>query len=109
MEGGVEAGACLAARAPRESSLVLLATFAMDFRSARKAVLQLLETTAPADVPALLDWMRTTRKQSWLEPGGWRLAVEFSLWVPGRGGTRHWVARQFLIAAHPTPSPRSAF
>lgn len=33
----------------------------MDFRSARKAVLQLLETTAPADVPALLDWMRTTR------------------------------------------------
>ncbi|XP_063117982.1 uncharacterized protein LOC314128 isoform X6 [Rattus norvegicus] len=33
----------------------------MDFRSARKAVLQLLETTAPADVPALLHWMRTTR------------------------------------------------
>ncbi|KAM7322352.1 uncharacterized protein [Alexandromys fortis] len=33
----------------------------MDFRSARQAVLQLLRTTAPADVPALLHWMRTTR------------------------------------------------
>lgn len=59
-EGGIAAGACLATRAGRESSSVLLAAFAMDFRSARKAVLQLLETTAPADVPALLDWMRTT-------------------------------------------------
>ncbi|XP_052594504.1 uncharacterized protein LOC128110759 isoform X1 [Peromyscus californicus insignis] len=33
----------------------------MDFGSARRAVLQLLGTTAPADVPALLQWMRTTR------------------------------------------------
>uniref|UniRef100_A0A8C8TZK3 RIKEN cDNA 2700097O09 gene n=1 Tax=Peromyscus maniculatus bairdii TaxID=230844 RepID=A0A8C8TZK3_PERMB len=33
----------------------------MDFGSARRAVLQLLGTTAPADVPALLHWMRTTR------------------------------------------------
>lgn len=33
----------------------------MDFQSARRAVLQLLGTTAPADVPALLHWMRTTR------------------------------------------------
>ncbi|XP_029340287.1 uncharacterized protein LOC110307476 isoform X2 [Mus caroli] len=33
----------------------------MDFQSARRAVLQLLGTTAPADVPALLYWMRTTR------------------------------------------------
>ncbi|XP_075810629.1 uncharacterized protein LOC142838845 [Microtus pennsylvanicus] len=33
----------------------------MDFHSARRTVLQLLRTTAPADVPALLHWMRTTR------------------------------------------------
>lgn len=99
-EGGVAAGACLAARAQREAAPVLLADFAMDFRSAQRAVLQLLGTTAPADVPALLHWMRTTRKQSWLEPGGWRLAVGFRLWVPGRGGARHRVARQLLMAAH---------
>lgn len=67
---------CLAARALREPAPGL-ADFAMDFRSARRAVLQLLGTTAPADVPALLHWMRTTRKQSWLEPGGWRLDVVF--------------------------------
>ncbi|KAM6181918.1 uncharacterized protein O8D03_000377 [Erethizon dorsatum] len=33
----------------------------MEFRSARRAILQLLETVAPADRPALLQWMRTTR------------------------------------------------
>ncbi|KAM9711315.1 uncharacterized protein ACBT57_020744 isoform 4-T4 [Dama dama] len=33
----------------------------MEFRSARLAVLQLLRTVAPADLPALLQWMRTTR------------------------------------------------
>ncbi|MEJ1269319.1 hypothetical protein NN561_000128 [Cricetulus griseus] len=33
----------------------------MDFGRARRAVLQLLGATAPADVPALLHWMRTTR------------------------------------------------
>ncbi|KAM9092068.1 uncharacterized protein [Eschrichtius robustus] len=33
----------------------------MEFRSARQAVLQLLRTVAPADLPALLQWMRTTR------------------------------------------------
>ncbi|XP_055464688.1 uncharacterized protein LOC129678040 [Psammomys obesus] len=33
----------------------------MDFDSARRAVFQLLGATAPADVPALIHWMRTTR------------------------------------------------
>ncbi|XP_045360901.1 uncharacterized protein LOC105079149 isoform X3 [Camelus bactrianus] len=33
----------------------------MDFRSARQAVLQLLRTVAPADLPELIQWMRTTR------------------------------------------------
>ncbi|KAM8948659.1 uncharacterized protein AAEQ78_011929 isoform 2-T2 [Lycaon pictus] len=33
----------------------------MEFRSARGAVLQLLRTVAPADLPALIEWMRTTR------------------------------------------------
>ncbi|XP_060150736.1 uncharacterized protein [Globicephala melas] len=33
----------------------------MEFRSARQAVLHLLRTVAPADLPALLQWMRTTR------------------------------------------------
>ncbi|XP_025127316.2 uncharacterized protein LOC102415281 isoform X4 [Bubalus bubalis] len=33
----------------------------MEFRAARLAVLQLLRTVAPADLPALLQWMRTTR------------------------------------------------
>lgn len=33
----------------------------MEFSSARQAVLQLLRTVAPADLPALLDWMRTSR------------------------------------------------
>lgn len=33
----------------------------MEFHSARQAVLQLLNTVAPADLPALLQWMRTTR------------------------------------------------
>ncbi|XP_004612173.2 uncharacterized protein LOC101555821 isoform X1 [Sorex araneus] len=33
----------------------------MEFPEARTAVLQLLRTTAPADLPALLQWMRTTR------------------------------------------------
>lgn len=54
----------------------------MDFDSARRAVFQLLSATAPADVPALLHWMRTTRKQSWLELGGWLLALIFGY----RGG-----------------------
>ncbi|XP_062061258.1 uncharacterized protein LOC133769905 isoform X1 [Lepus europaeus] len=33
----------------------------MEFATARRAVLQLLGTVAPADLPALLQWMRTTR------------------------------------------------
>ncbi|XP_053450430.1 uncharacterized protein LOC128587933 [Nycticebus coucang] len=33
----------------------------MEFRSARQAILQLVRTVAPADRPALLQWMRTTR------------------------------------------------
>ncbi|XP_040825159.1 uncharacterized protein LOC121148876 [Ochotona curzoniae] len=33
----------------------------MELRSAQHAVLQLLRTVAPADLPALLQWMRTTR------------------------------------------------
>lgn len=33
----------------------------MEFRSARRAILHLLNTVAPADRPALLNWMRTTR------------------------------------------------
>ncbi|XP_006891638.1 PREDICTED: uncharacterized protein LOC102856204 [Elephantulus edwardii] len=33
----------------------------MDFHSARRAVLQLLDAVVPADRPALLRWMRTTR------------------------------------------------
>lgn len=33
----------------------------MDFDSARRAVFQLLGATAPAEVPALIHWMRTTR------------------------------------------------
>uniref|UniRef100_A0A667GMI8 Uncharacterized LOC115516367 n=1 Tax=Lynx canadensis TaxID=61383 RepID=A0A667GMI8_LYNCA len=33
----------------------------MEFRSARQAIMQLLRTVAPADLPALLEWMRTTR------------------------------------------------
>ncbi|XP_004867627.2 uncharacterized protein LOC101712961 isoform X2 [Heterocephalus glaber] len=33
----------------------------MDFRSAQRAILQLLDAVAPADRPALLSWMRTTR------------------------------------------------
>lgn len=33
----------------------------MEFRSARRAILQLLRTVTPADLPALLEWMRTTR------------------------------------------------
>lgn len=33
----------------------------MEFAAARRAVLQLLGTVAPADLPALLQWMRTTR------------------------------------------------
>ena len=43
----------------------------MEFRSARLAVLQLLRTVAPADLPALLQWMRTTRKRSEPESDGW--------------------------------------
>lgn len=35
----------------------------MEFRSARQAILQLLRTVAPADLPVLLEWMRTTRKR----------------------------------------------
>lgn len=35
----------------------------MEFRSARRAILQLLRTVAPADLPVLLEWMRTTRKR----------------------------------------------
>ncbi|KAF3830748.1 hypothetical protein GH733_001643 [Mirounga leonina] len=33
----------------------------MEFRSARRAILRLLRTVTPADLPALLEWMRTTR------------------------------------------------
>ncbi|KAM5235264.1 uncharacterized protein ACOB6Z_014968 [Ctenodactylus gundi] len=33
----------------------------MDFRSARRAILQFLDTVAPAERPELLRWMRTTR------------------------------------------------
>ncbi|XP_019500240.1 PREDICTED: uncharacterized protein LOC109383889 isoform X3 [Hipposideros armiger] len=33
----------------------------MEFRSARQAILQLLRTVAPTDLPVLLEWMRTTR------------------------------------------------
>ncbi|XP_066133842.1 uncharacterized protein [Saccopteryx bilineata] len=33
----------------------------MEFCSARRAILELLRTTAPADLPPLLEWMRTTR------------------------------------------------
>lgn len=33
----------------------------MEFCAARRAILQLLGTVAPADRPALLQWMRTTR------------------------------------------------
>ncbi|XP_002718182.1 uncharacterized protein [Oryctolagus cuniculus] len=33
----------------------------MEFATARRAILQLLGTVAPADLPALLQWMRTTR------------------------------------------------
>ncbi|KAF6130988.1 hypothetical protein HJG60_007911 [Phyllostomus discolor] len=33
----------------------------MQFRSAQQAILQLLGTVTPADLPALLEWMRTTR------------------------------------------------
>ncbi|XP_036307647.1 uncharacterized protein LOC118726663 isoform X2 [Pipistrellus kuhlii] len=33
----------------------------MEFSSARQAILQLLRTVAPADLPALLEWMRTSR------------------------------------------------
>ncbi|XP_060031410.1 uncharacterized protein LOC103119904 isoform X2 [Erinaceus europaeus] len=33
----------------------------MEFPSARRAVMQLLGTVAPADLPALIQWMRTTR------------------------------------------------
>ncbi|XP_026369382.1 uncharacterized protein LOC113266127 isoform X1 [Ursus arctos] len=33
----------------------------MEFRSAQRAILQLLRTVTPADLPALLEWMRTTR------------------------------------------------
>ncbi|XP_012513584.1 PREDICTED: uncharacterized protein LOC105821427 [Propithecus coquereli] len=33
----------------------------MEFRSAKRAILQLLHNVAPADCPALLQWMRTTR------------------------------------------------
>ncbi|ELK11326.1 hypothetical protein PAL_GLEAN10008497 [Pteropus alecto] len=33
----------------------------MEFGSARQAILQLLGAVAPADLPALLEWMRTTR------------------------------------------------
>lgn len=45
--------------------------FNMEFGSARQAVLQLLGAVAPADLPALLEWMRTTRKRPEPEAGGW--------------------------------------
>lgn len=59
--GGVAASAGLAAHAQCEPVPVPFAGCAMDFGRARRAVLQLLGATAPADVPALLHWMRTTR------------------------------------------------
>lgn len=43
----------------------------MEFGSARQAILQLLGAVAPADLPALLEWMRTTRKRPEPEAGGW--------------------------------------
>ena len=43
----------------------------MEFRSARRAVLQLLRTVTPADLPALLEWMRTTRKRPEPDASGW--------------------------------------
>lgn len=75
--GGVAASAGLAAHAQCEPVPVPLAGCAMDFGRARRAVLQLLGATAPADVPALLHWMRTTRKLSQLHPGGLLLALNF--------------------------------
>lgn len=51
----------LAARARCKPPPALVFCFNMEFHSARQAVLQLLNTVAPADLPALLQWMRTTR------------------------------------------------
>lgn len=45
-----------------DSRFLLLHNYSIkEFHSARQAVLQLLNTVAPADLPALLQWMRTTR------------------------------------------------
>lgn len=51
----------------------------MEFRAARLAVLQLLRTVAPADLPALLQWMRTTRKRSEPESDSWGKDMRWAL------------------------------
>ncbi|MBZ3869675.1 hypothetical protein SUZIE_104125 [Sciurus carolinensis] len=41
----------------------------MEFCAAQRAILQLLGSVAPADRPALLQWMRTTRKRPEADAG----------------------------------------
>lgn len=84
--GSAGRGRGLAARAQCDPVPVPPTRCAMDFGSARRAVLQLLGTTAPADVPALLHWMRTTRKRS--QAGARRFGAGFDLSGPGGAGRR---------------------